>query len=62
MTLDDIERPLDPVTIQMMKNHFIREFGSLDRCSCVNCKAQEANNCVLQFDPYNTDGDCLAEK
>jgi hypothetical protein len=31
------------------------------RCTCLDCDWQ-TNNCQFAFDPYNTDGDCLAIK
>lgn len=35
------------------------EFG-IDAFTCDDCPARYT--CKLAFDPYNTDGDCLAEK
>lgn len=31
-----------------------------DRITCTNCEVND--NCEYAFDPYNTDGDCLALK
>ena len=31
------------------------------RCTCLDCDWQ-TNGCLYAFDPYNTDGDCLAIK
>lgn len=38
----------------------IAQLEQLDWVTCVNCGANE--NCPYAFDPYNTGGDCLAEK
>lgn len=32
----------------------------IDKFTCDDCRAQKT--CDWAFDPYNTDGDCLAEK
>lgn len=37
----------------------VREF-SIEKFTCDDCP--ERWSCFLAFDPYNTDGDCLAEK
>jgi len=34
--------------------------GASDRFSCDGCGL--VRKCLLAFDPYNTDGDCLYEK
>ena len=34
--------------------------GTIDKFTCDDCGARFV--CVLVFDAYNTDGDCLAEK
>ncbi len=33
---------------------------NIDKFSCDDCSASKT--CEWAFDPYNTDGDCLAEK
>jgi hypothetical protein len=62
MNQDRITHPLTQAQIDRAKFAFITDNGSLTRCSCNDCGAQKANACSLQFDSYNIDGDCLAEK
>lgn len=55
------------ITVQRasaQRQNFIKEHGSLDGCTCNGCPRRfaMANRCVLQYDPYNTNGDCLLSK
>jgi hypothetical protein len=34
---------------------------SVDDCTCLKCKVDD-KQCEFAWDPYNTDGDCLASK
>ncbi len=52
---------LDPITANARKRMLpvIQSHGHAD-FTCDRCAA--ANECDYAFDPYNTNGDCLAEK
>lgn len=55
-------QPMKPEAIELAKQRFLSEVGPLEKCTCSDCSVQRANKCQLQFDVYNTDGDCLLEK
>lgn len=58
-----LDRPLTEEEIELAKAGFVEFHGSLDKCECVDCALQKNNECVFQFDPYNTKGDwCLMDK
>jgi hypothetical protein len=46
--------------LRASKVEFFSEHFDLTEFSCDRCAA--VKTCEFAFDPYNTDGDCLAEK
>jgi hypothetical protein len=63
MTIDPWTKPLSQETIDKKKKMLVEEFEvKLEDTTCFNCKAQKENRCVCQWDPYNTNGDCLLSK
>ena len=66
MTVDNITRTV-PLTEQELAADRARlvemyreRVGVIDKFTCDDCGARFT--CMLAFDAYNTDGDCLAEK
>ena len=45
--------------LAQMRANVVKEFD-IEKFSCDECGAK--HTCMFTFDPYNTDGDCLAEK
>lgn len=63
MTKEQVEEPLTLHEIELRKMRFVAELDiPIDRATCHTCGAMKANRCSLQYDTYNTDGDCLASK
>lgn len=61
MTIDSImlKEPLLEDELASIRQRMVEEYG-VTEFTCDTCPARY--KCTLAFDPYNTDGDCLAEK
>lgn len=60
-----LEHWTEPLSFRLqrqLKQRFIKHHSSVKRATCHTCIRRIVNECVLQYDPYNTDGDCLLEK
>ena len=62
------EVPMSGAEIEAAKAAFTAFHDDIDSgwtlatCTCTNCPRHLTNTCSLQFDGYNTDGDCLLSK
>lgn len=60
---DPWEQPLSQDKIDRAKKFFVEGTGlPLFMATCHGCLLQQENRCAVQWDTYNTDGDCLLEK
>ncbi len=46
--------------IEVGSRERMKEIMKGQNCTCEGCPSEET--CEWAYDPYNTDGDCLAEK
>jgi hypothetical protein len=53
------DEPLTDKDLEILRYRAVEDF-SVEKFTCDDCGARRT--CELVFDPYNTDGDCLAEK
>jgi hypothetical protein len=60
--IDQWTLPLSSLQQIVAKVKFVEEFGNIKLATCHECVRKDANRCVLQYDWYNTDGDCLLSK
>jgi hypothetical protein len=57
---DWIDRERVPLWQLVKERRAMREELGIERFTCDECPI--AATCTLAFDPYNQDGDCLADK
>lgn len=53
------DTPMTEAELEALRARIAEEDG-IDKFTCDDCPSRY--RCALSFDPYNTDGDCLAEK
>lgn len=56
------EEPMSDKAVSTAKMRFLQHHATLEECTCFDCPRVTENTCSLQFDLYNTAGDCLLEK
>lgn len=65
-TMDNITRKTSVTEVELaayrarVVEMYRERIGAIDKFTCDDCGARFT--CLLVFDAYNTDGDCIAEK
>ena len=56
-------QPMHPYEVERAKGRFeMLHSTHHSSATCADCRLQRVNQCSLQFDSYNTNGDCLLSK